>query len=407
MRLFISYSRTDSEFVQRLVADLESTGVQTWVDFRDIPPSADWNDAIEAALEECDAMLLVLSQRSSESKNVLAEWNYFFDLDKRIYVVVLADARVPFRLRIYQHIDFTQDYDAGLKRLLDFWEAGETQELAAVPSALPPAPGAAPAAKPPEPAPSYEPALVVVPAGDFVMGSTILDDPAAQENEQPQQTLSLPEYRIGQYPVTVGEFRAFIEAGGYHIQRYWTVAGWRQRDKLNWSEPRLWQDEAWSGENRLPVVGVNWFEAYAYCQWLAEEARQPYRLPTEAEWEKAARGATPRIYPWGRLWDEGLCNTIEAGIGHTTPVGHFSPNGDSPCGAADMAGNVWEWCLTRWRRSYRKPAKDDPEGGAERVVRGGAWDFDRDRARTAFRNSLDPISASNLVGFRVVCAPWP
>jgi formylglycine-generating enzyme required for sulfatase activity len=102
------------------------------------------------------------------------------------------------------------------------------------------------------------------------------------------------------------------------------------------------------------VDRVSWYEAYAYCRWLAEATGKPYRLPTEMEWEKAARGTDGRMFPWGNTWSKELCNSREIwdrADPRTTPVGQFSPDGDSPYGAADMCGNLWEWCGTRWRDS--------------------------------------------------------
>ncbi|NDJ74927.1 MAG: formylglycine-generating enzyme family protein, partial [Chloroflexi bacterium] len=112
--------------------------------------------------------------------------------------------------------------------------------------------------------------------------------------DEDEHTATLPDFRIGKYPVTVGEFRAFIEGGGYHEARWWTEAGWRWRMDRDITQPFHWDDAQWSGDERLPVVSVSWYAAYAYCQWLAAQTGRTYRLPTEAEWEKAARGPDGR-----------------------------------------------------------------------------------------------------------------
>lgn len=253
----------------------------------------------------------------------------------------------------------------------------------------------------------FEPETVLVLGGPFLMGSDREHDPQACDNELPQRTIPLPDYQIGRYPVTVGEYRAFIETGGYRAAKWWTESGWQWRVSENAAQPKYWDDPKWTGDDRLPVIGVSWYEAYAYCQWLTEITGKPYRLPGEAEWEKAARGVQGRTFPWGSTWQTGLCNSAESGIGHTTPVGQFSPAGDGPYGAADMSGNVWEWCASAWADKHTYPEDCTPDGNAWRVVRGGSWRDDQDYARAALRGRPDPYTRSHSLGFRVVCAPHP
>ncbi len=131
------------------------------------------------------------------------------------------------------------------------------------------------------------------------------------------------------------------------------------------------------------MVGVTWYEAEAFCNWLTATYEAEYRLPTEEEWERLARGQHGREYPWGNDWEEGVANTDESGIEQTSAVGIF-PDGISPTGAYDCAGNVWEWCAD------------------VRVLRGGAWGDFQDFARCAARVQGDPYDSGNLVGFRVV-----
>jgi formylglycine-generating enzyme required for sulfatase activity len=146
------------------------------------------------------------------------------------------------------------------------------------------------------------------------------------------------------------------------------------------------------------VIGVTWYEAYAYCRWLAAITKQPYRLPTEAEWEKAARGTDKRLYPWGNQSWPGMCNIKDEGIGHTTPIDQYSPSGDSPYGVADMMGNVWEWCQTKWTKNNRH-ADNDPEGSMHRVVKGGAWNYSLVEITHHFGD--EPIFATTSQGFRL------
>jgi len=154
-------------------------------------------------------------------------------------------------------------------------------------------------------------------------------------------------------------------------------------------------------------VNVSWFDAVAYCAWLSEKTGKSYHLPTEAEWEKAARGEDGRVYVWGDEWDETKANSMEGEAGDTTPVGHYSPDGDSPYGCADMAGNVWEWChsLDRPYPYNLRDGREAPETDGPRVLRGGAF-LDSERlARCASRNGVRSNFRSRSYGFRVCVAP--
>ncbi len=256
-------------------------------------------------------------------------------------------------------------------------------------------------------------AVVFVPGGLFLMGSGKGDE-GAYDDERPQHTVEVADFCIGKYPVTNGQYGHFVDAGGYDERRYWLA----QRPAEKRDRPFWWDDPVWNLPNH-PVVGVSWFEALAYTRWLAEVSGRPYRLPTEAEWEKAARGGLPpasggdrggaggqpRIYTWG---DDEItperANYDETGIGRTSPVGCF-PGGASPCGCVDMVGNIWEWCSSAWA-DYPYQAGDGRENlerDTIRVLRGGSWDSGRRNARCAYRDGTPPdyFFRSDL-GFRVV-----
>jgi formylglycine-generating enzyme required for sulfatase activity len=217
--------------------------------------------------------------------------------------------------------------------------------------------------------------MIYVPPGPFVMGG---------EYGFPVQIARLEEgFFINRYPVTNAEYRRFVEAGGYGKREYWSDEGWQRKQREKWTEPRYWDHTKWNQPDQ-PVVGVSWYEAEAYARWAGG------RLPTEVEWEKAARGVDGRQYPWGDGFDPSKCNTRESGIGKTTPVGEYSAKGDSPYGAADMAGNVWEWCADWY---------DENEDA--KVLRGGSWSYYRWVARCPYRTGNDPRPRLDLVGFRV------
>jgi formylglycine-generating enzyme required for sulfatase activity/energy-coupling factor transporter ATP-binding protein EcfA2 len=242
--------------------------------------------------------------------------------------------------------------------------------------------------------------LVTIPKGKFLMG----DD--KDENANPQHPVILPEYQIGKYPVTNAEFREFVAADGYREKRWWTVAGWRRKKEEKWTEPRYWEDTRFNTPNQ-PVVGVSWYEALAYCRWRGARENLPCRLPTEAQWEKAARGTDGRKYPWGKAFDPTLLNSSEGDqtVESTTPVGVY-PAGVSPNHCWDMAGNVWEWTSTEYREYKYSPkdGREDLDAGDDvpRVLRGDSWGDYRDYARCTFRFCDDPNYSSGDHGFRVV-----
>jgi formylglycine-generating enzyme required for sulfatase activity len=247
-----------------------------------------------------------------------------------------------------------------------------------------------------------------VAAGTFLMGSDKKRDPQAYGDELPQHEVTLSAYSIGKFPITNAQYAAFVEAYGYRERRYWTEAGWQ------WKGGRT-EPETYGGVFNLPnhpVVAVSWYEAVAFCRWLTERLHengqiapnQEVMLPTEAQWEKASRGTDGRIYPWGDEPDPDKANYDDTGIRATSAVGCF-PGGASPYDALDMSGNVWEWCLTKWRGSYEEPADESPEGDVPRVVRGGSWFDDQGRVRCAYRDGYDPGDRYDSRGFRVVVSP--
>ena len=200
-------------------------------------------------------------------------------------------------------------------------------------------------------------------------------------------------FRLGRYPVTNGQYRAFMDDGGYTNRNSWSDAGWAWLQKEGVTEPSRWRDRRWNGANQ-PVVGVSVFEAEACCAWAGG------RLPSEQEWEAAARGPEGHQYPWGNDWEDGICNTREAGLGVTSPVGLFPRSRQARLGIEDLAGNVWEWCASIYDEDAGNTRAKEPR---PRVLRGGSWAFDLDIARCAVRSRYDPAVRNFFLGFRVVC----
>ena len=237
---------------------------------------------------------------------------------------------------------------------------------------------------------------VTIPDGKFLMGAQSEDpempnyDAEAGKCESPVHEVHLDSFDIARYPVTVGQYEQFVEEEGYRNERWWQDGGFGQ-----FSDPDDWERQV--GLPSDPVVGVSWWEAVAYCRWSG------HRLPTEAEWEWAARGTDGRKYPWGNEEPDKNRLNCNAYFGGQRPVGVF-PLDVTPEGILDMGGNVGEWCADSWRaysaESATKPC--GPEEAASRVVRGGGWRSVASSCRAAARNGYEPQDRDNSLGFRVV-----
>lgn len=232
--------------------------------------------------------------------------------------------------------------------------------------------------------PYGEPEWVTIPAGEFWMGGD------GKYDGKPAHKLYLPEYQIAKVPVTNAQYALFVKAANYDA-------------------PDDWQENRPpKGKESHPVVNVSWFDALAYCQWLGKMTGKHISLPSEAEWEKAARGDRDRrAYPWGDDFDSSRCNTREIGLGDTTPVGIFL-EGASPYGVLDLSGNVWEWTRTIWDEKFNYPYKLD-DGREDltrkdvlRALRGGSFYANAGGACCASRGRNGPNGRNWNPGFRVV-----
>lgn len=265
--------------------------------------------------------------------------------------------------------------------------------------------------------------FVQVPAGPFLMGSDSKKDGDAYDDELPQHRVDLPSFLISRYPITNAQYYAFVAVGGYDSPQYWSREGWAWRTgntkAAPLSEPAEMRGQPLPLDSRFrlptrPAVGLSWYEATAYCRWLTEKLKasgeldpfEQVRLPTEAEWEKAARGTDGRRYPWGNAWGAQYSNCLETGIGSVTTVGTFL-HGSSPYGVEDMAGNVWEWTNSAVAHFPYNPAdgREDPATDKPRVIRGGSWRSYPTQVRAASRMGLAAGNRRDDVGFRVVIAP--
>jgi len=313
------------------------------------------------------------------------------------------------------------------------------------------------------------PTMVDVPAGEYLIGSPE-NDKDAYEDENPLSKVKLDAYQIGKWSLTNAEYACFMEAGGYENEAYWQtdlarrwLAGeevtggqfaswlslWKQlQDISNWreqlektgdyspddldyyehiaeltedelkeelakdlnkksrSQPSYWEDIRFNNPSQ-PVVGITWFEAQAYCAWLSEVSNKTYRLPTEAEWEAAARGlpkrGKARIYPWGNERDEKKANSIEGRVQKTSPVGAYTAAGNlGPFETEDQAGNVWNWTNSLFLPYPYDAEKSEIEAEGERTLRGGSWDYIEWILRCAYRDWFVPDLFIHDIGFRIL-----
>ena len=220
---------------------------------------------------------------------------------------------------------------------------------------------------------------VEIPGGDYIY--------------QDGKSRTLPTFYMARHPITNMRYQAFIDADGYDDERWW--------QGIERTKP---QESRWPQAER-PCTSVNWYEAMAFTRWLSEQLGYTVRLPTEEEWERAARGRDGRTFPWGDNYSTGYANINEtwdnAGeckLEQTTIVGAY-PQGASSEGVLDLAGNVWEWCLNK----HQHPEEIEPDNsGDARVLRGGSWYGNPDAVRSAERNWNDPGERGDNVGFRLV-----
>lgn len=413
-RVFVSHSHSDNEWCRAFVAALQVAGWSVWYDERELSAGAEWVKTIQRELQARDVFLLVLTPASWTSEWVQEELNLAFLTHRQVVPV------------LHQDTPGVGGFLLGRQwvRVVGLSGADAAQHL--VHSIAPPilSTDISPTAPSTPPTPSWlpprlaslgfkghsidgveliTPPLFTVPAGDFLMGSDKQHDNKAIYDELPQHQVTLRAYQIARFPVTVAEYACFIRAGHEEIG-YWQI----QLGKLD-----------------HPVVHISWDNIVAYVRWLAKTTGQPWRLPSEAEWEKAARGSDGQIYPWGDQWDRARANTCEtdantydAELGTTTPVGIYRDRGDaSPCGAHDMAGNVWELTSSfhepypyrlGGRREDLTPfgfsrfSFPDRMGHVRHVRRGGSWRNSARYARAAYRHSDMLDGLNDCSGFRLM-----
>ncbi|MEO7002725.1 MAG: SUMF1/EgtB/PvdO family nonheme iron enzyme, partial [Ktedonobacterales bacterium] len=426
---FISHAHFDNARCERIYRALLARGVNAWIDLSNAQKGHDLGEEIALQLRERQAFVLMVTTASNASHWVLQEWGAYNFLKnspathmlhgvERMILPVRLNDEVPTLLGGIFWIEGVGKTD---EQIAD--EIAAALVLVGPPPPPPPpppleTPGPAPTPQGAKPAPyltpmalynldfrGYEvkgielilPPLCFVAAGVFEMGSDKTRDPQAYDDETPPYPIEVASFRIGQHPVTVAEYACAVRAKA--------VREPPDSSSMTWAKQQT--------QPTHPVVCINWQDATAYARWLASAANQPWRLPSEAHWEKAARWdpkantgrGVSRLYPWEGGFDKARCNTSEGGVGTTTPVGRY-PSGASPCGAQDMAGNVREWTSSRYKPyPYREnDGREDANSTESRTLRGGSWNDASGDARAAYRDNDRPDDWYGYRGFRLLFA---
>lgn len=458
LRVFLCHSSNDKPTVRELYQKLRAeTWIEPWLDEEELYPGQDWNMEIEKAVEAADAIIVCLSKGSITKEGyVQRELRIVLDFadykpEGTIYLlpVRLEECEPPRRLRPWQYADYFEGQrERGFQRLLvslkrrsdSLGLAFESKSVSKRPKKDTPQPSQAESptyktehsknieesneyaslierasVSSEELKKQYEQLeaiaikqgilykkdnktpskitfsngmeLMHVPAGNFLMGSND-DNLLASNNEKPQHSVDIPyNYWMARFPITNELYSDYCKV-----------------EYLNHPV------SDWDKKKNHPVTFVKWTDATAYCHFLNSRLQIELpsglilRLPTEAEWEKAARGIDGREYPWGHIFDKNRCNTNESNKDDTTSVGLYSPEGDSPYGCADMAGNVFEWTKSSLK-TYPYNAKDGREDeniSSRHVLRGGAFQYYEKRARCPYRFDFHDNLFYKYIGFRVV-----
>jgi formylglycine-generating enzyme required for sulfatase activity len=473
LRVFLCHSSQDKPIVRELYQKLIAEGwIDPWLDEEKLIPGQDWDLEIEKAVETSDIILVCVSNQSVSKEGYLQkELRLVLEVtmnmpEGAIFLIPmkLEECEIPRRLRTWQWVDYfpparrASAYGKLLAALkLRAEKVGITvgmksaepvdppvirptpvretrlPKLEPVPDLdlyIPPEYAGATFVPPPARVPTWTFAgmeFVKVPHGEFLMGSTD-QDKGAGAGEKPQHKINIPyDFLMARFPVMNALFETFVKKTSHKTKAEKDGFGyvlngkeWVKTDGANWAHPRGPETEI-TGLANHPVVQVIWKDAQAFCDWLNREhgttipRGMVFRLPTEAEWEKAARGTDGRIYPWGDDFNQKNCNSNEGGLGRTSPVGLYSPHGDSPFGCADVSGNVWEWTASLWGKDWDKPSYGypyNPRDGREnqkanddilRILRGGSFGDGARNVRVAVRGRLTDVL--NYPGFRVALAP--
>jgi formylglycine-generating enzyme required for sulfatase activity len=385
--IFLSHSHADKPFVRKLASDLINSGVKVWLDEAEILIGDSLIEKIGTGIEAAAFVGAVLSNTSVGSSWVKKELEIALNEEidgkrRKVLPILIEDCEVPSFLRGKLYADFRNpdSYKYEFNKLLK--SLGLPVDISANKS--------------------FEPVTVLIPKGTFLMGSDPAIDDLAEQDEQPQHELFLDYYYLGRTPVTNAQFAEYVRQTN-NIPERWKGFDYNPKVGIR------------SGAQNRPAVWITWYEALDYCAWLSAETGKKYRLPSEAEWEKGARGTTGLIYPWGNTYSAEFARNAHAefvGPDETSVDVESYHRGASPYGLLHMAGNVQEWTLSLWGDNPKTsfPYPYDPTDGREdlsanenigRVVRGGSWKHQKQGVRCAYRNGNPPNIPGAYIGFRV------
>jgi formylglycine-generating enzyme required for sulfatase activity len=388
--IFISYKREDQATARKLADALEKEGWSVWWDPK-LRAGDDFDEVIEKVLDESSCVIVLWSEMSLQSHYVRAEAAEALEQEKLVPVAI-ENVTLPFRFKRLHTLKLLNwDGSSGsaeFRKLVDDIREiisppkGKTETRRTTTQSSTTIDNRKPGSvfRDTLKDGSQAPEVVVIPAGIFKMGDI---QGTGDRDEKPVHTVNIPKsFAIGRYPITFEDYDRFASATSRPLPADW-----------------------W-GRGRQPAINVSWNDAVEYAKWLSEQTGKRYRLPTEAEWEYAARAGTETAYWWGDEMKPGMANCVGGGrwLG-TSPVGSFQLN---PFGLYDTAGNVWEWVEDCWHKNYEGAPADgsawlEANGGdcGRRVMRGACWGYAPLYLRTSYRLRNKANTRTATVGFRL------
>jgi formylglycine-generating enzyme required for sulfatase activity len=386
----MSHSSQDNVWCRTLVTALQRDGFDVWYDEQGLSGGAEWVQTLQREVQTREVFLLVVTPEAWNSRWVQEEIQLAIATQRTILPILLKPTTMEGFLLTRQWVDaVNQTSEVIARQVIQLLQSTSTTPAPQRPKQIRDMPQLVP--------PTLQrlgylgrsfdgvevllPPLVAIPAGACWVGTDPQREPAFAESERPGHWVEVSAFSIGLFPVTVAEYACAVKAQGV------AQAG-------EWVRQLTTPDH--------PVVLVSWKSAWMYAAWLSQVTGYVWRLPTDDEWEKAARGIDGRIYPWGNQWDASRANTEDGGPGTTTPVGSY-PGGASPYGVMDMVGNVNEWS-GQPPDSLQMRLGMTPQGITPSApsLRGGAWDESPSMARLAHRSQLFMGERSDDIGMRLV-----